>query len=130
MATLPASLLASLNRSETEALTTLATSPDPSEATPSMRSFADARLLSLTPTALTTLEELLSASDLKVRQAAATQILDRSPATRPAVATSLSGGLTLPTEAVTALLQGLGTLLSAVPPAKPIVADATIIDKE
>lgn len=111
---LPASLLSALHHAETEALGAIAPL-SPADSVPSMRAFADARLLSLTPQALTTVEELLTASDLKVRKDAALAILDRSPATKP-TATFGPSGISLPPAAVAALFQGLGTLLSNLGP--------------
>lgn len=81
----------------------------PSEATPLVKVAAERRLLSLTDRAITGVEDIMTNGQPKERLAASLAILDRSPATKPKDALT-AAGITLPPDAVAALITGLGSL--------------------
>lgn len=82
------------------------------------RTLADRLLLEATPSAIRTLRRVATSGDDKPAVAAASKILDKSPATRD-LGPSSSAGLTLPPEAFSALVSSLAALASAALQASP-----------
>ena len=91
------------------------------------RTYADRRLLHLTPRALDTLERLSSsAASEKAQLSAASEILRRSPATRDSL-DLLSSGSSLPLAALASLssaLSSMASAFSALAPASPATPTA------
>jgi hypothetical protein len=106
---LPPSLLSRLAADSTAASQAIAESPLP-EAVSTVRSTSDRRLLHLTGRALHTLDSLLEASDPKVRLAAASKVLDTSPATKPQSAAPTESAI--PVSAIQPLFSGLAALFA------------------
>lgn len=106
---LPPSLLNRLASDARAADAALAESPLP-EATQTVRSVSDRRLLHLTGRALTTMDTLLDASDPKIRLAAASKVLDTSPVTRPQTAGPQESAI--PISALQSLFSGLNGLFA------------------
>ena len=120
---IPISLLERLALDNRAVDMTLRTS-SPSEATPLVKDTADRRLLSLTDRAITGVEDIMLNGQPKERLAASLAILDRSPATKPKDALA-AAGISLPPDAVAALITGLGSLFGqmTVAPPKTVLND-------
>ena len=104
---MPLTLLNRLNQDLAHALT----DSTPADPTP-MLQYANSKLLSMTPKALGCLDRHMNSSDPKISLSAATQTLDRSPATRTLTLNRDSAPtLSLPASAIAELLRGLGTFL-------------------
>jgi len=127
VSSLPTSLLDRLALDNTHIETALIRST-PEEATPLVKESSQRRLLSLTDRAITGVEDIMMNGQPKERLAASLAILDRSPATQQK-SLSQDAGVTLPTAAVEALIQGLGNLFNNLP-RRPVAVspDATIQD--
>ena len=108
---LPPSLLSRLASDAAASIEAITSAPLP-DATATVRSTSERRLLHLTDKALTTVDTLLESYDPKVRLAAASKILDTSPATKPA-ATLLPQESSIPVAALKPLFEGLAKLFSA-----------------
>lgn len=94
------------------------------------RALADRLLIDATPLAVRTLRRIAESGDDKPAVAAASKILDKSPATRD-LGPASSLGLTLPPEAFTALVTALSSLASAAlqaPPSSPSAPSAPVSD--
>lgn len=107
---LPPSLLSRLATDSTAASLAIAEAPLP-EAVSTVRSTSDRRLLHLTGRALHTLDSLLEASDPKVRLAAASKVLDTSPATKPQATAPQEAAI--PISAIQPLFSGLAGLFAS-----------------
>lgn len=107
---LPPSLLSRLASDSTAASLAIAEAPLP-EAVSTVRSTSDRRLLHLTGRALHTLDSLLEASDPKVRLAAASKVLDTSPATKPQALSPQESAI--PVSAIQPLFAGLAGLFAS-----------------
>lgn len=107
---LPPSLLSRLASDARAADAAVAEAPLP-EAVSTVRSTSDRRLLHLTGRALHTLDSLLEASDPKVRLAAASKVLDTSPATKPSVSQPQESAI--PISAIQPLFAGLAGLFAS-----------------
>lgn len=120
---LPQALLSKLS-SEEDSLSLLLSSSPPSSLVPSYKDLSDRTLLSLTPKALSILDETMDSGLPKDRLASALAVLDRSPATKPSL--SLSSEPSIPLEALRSLLSGLSALMgspsSPSPPPDPLPA--------
>lgn len=110
MASLPSTLLSRLSE-DSAALTPLSLPSDLPSATRQVREYAQRKLLTLTPAALTRLGDLLDSSDEKISLGAITKVLEKSPATQ-AEATSLAAE-SLPPAAIEALAAALASFASA-----------------
>lgn len=91
------------------------------------RTLADRLLLEATPSAIRTLRRVATSGDDKPAVAAASKILDKSPATRD-LGPSASAGLTLPPEAFSALVSSLAALASAALQSAPSAPSAPAPD--
>lgn len=87
------------------------------------RTLADRLLIDATPLAVRTLRRVAESGDDKPAVAAASKILDKSPATRD-LGPSSSLGLTLPPEAFTALVTSLSSLATAALQSSPSTPSA------
>jgi hypothetical protein len=122
---LPPSLLERLALDNREVDLVLRTS-SPAEAIPLVKDTAERRLLSLTDRAITGVEDIMTNGQPKERLAASLAILDRSPATKPKDALA-AAGITLPPDAVAALITGLGSLFNAM---SPVAASPNIVTSQ
>lgn len=113
----PALALASRLASDEADLQASLSAPSPSGLAPSTlseaRTLADRLLIDATPLAVRTLRRVAESGDDKPAVAAASKILDKSPATRDLGPAGGSLGLTLPPEAFTALVTSLSSLATA-----------------
>lgn len=118
----PSTALASRLASDEDDLLSSLSVPSPSGLAPTTlseaRTLADRLLLEATPSAIRTLRRVATSGDDKPAVAAASKILDKSPATRD-LGPSASAGLTLPPEAFSALVSSLAALASAALQASP-----------
>ena len=112
---LPPSLLSRLASDSARATEAITSSPL-AEATQTVRAATDRRLLHLTDRALSTVNTLLECSDPKVRLAAASKILDTSPATKPSISGAQESAI--PIAAITPLFEGITKLLTSLAPAQ------------
>ena len=123
----PSAALASrLSSDEADLRTSLAMSPSPSPSPTTIseaRALADRILLDSTPLAIRTLRRVALSGDDKPAVAAASKILDKSPATRD-LGPGSSSGLTLPPEAFAALVSSLSSLAAAALSSSPAPAPA------
>ena len=103
----PIELLNKLN-TESEAINqSLSTLPS-SDSIGIVKQHAERKLLALTPKAIDTLDQGMDASQTKDRLAAASKVLDLSPATRPQVASF--GEQSIPLDAIKELMTGLSEM--------------------
>lgn len=118
----PSTALASRLAADEDDLRASLAAPSPSGIIPTTlseaRTLADRLLLEATPSAIRTLRRVATSGDDKPAVAAASKILDKSPATRD-LGPSSSAGLTLPPEAFSALVSSLAALASAALQASP-----------
>lgn len=123
----PALALASRLASDEADLRASLSAPSPSGLAPSTlseaRSLADRLLIDATPLAVRTLRRVAESGDDKPAVAAASKILDKSPATRD-LGPASSLGLTLPPEAFTALVTALSSLATAALQSSPSTPSA------
>lgn len=109
---LPPALLSRLRQDVSSLDESLASSSLP-DSVQTGRTYADRRLLHLTPRALDTLERLSSpAASEKAQLSAASEILRRSPATKDSL-DLLSSGSSLPAQVVSTLSSALSSMASA-----------------
>lgn len=118
---LPLSLLNRLDSDASAASAAVAQSPLP-EAVQTVRAVSDRRLLHLTSRALTSIDSLLDCSDPKIRLAAASKVLDTSPATRPSVVGPQESAI--PVSALAPLFSGLAGLFASLKPGAASPPDA------
>lgn len=127
----PSVALASRLASDEDDLLSSLSVPSPSGLTPSTlseaRTLADRLLLEATPSAIRRLRQIAISGDEKPAVAAASKILDKSPATRD-LGPSSSAGLTLPPEAFSALVSSLAALASAALQSAPSAPSAPAPD--
>ena len=81
---------------------------NPSDSAVAVKVHAERKLLALTPKAIDTLDEGMSAGLLKDRVVAAKEVLDRSPATRQQ--SLFSSEQTIPIEALKTILEGMANM--------------------
>lgn len=116
---LPQALLNRLNKDEQEAVK-LQARPDTTAAvaTPVVRELAEKKLLSMTIKALDTVDAVMDYGDPKERLAAATTVIDRSPATKQLLNTQPVQA-SVPDAAIQSLMTGLGKLFASMADFKP-----------
>jgi hypothetical protein len=113
-ASLPPALVSRLAKQEKEVSLSLATPLPALDSKQPAKDLADRTLLSLTPKALSTLDEAMDSGLTKDRIQAAKEVLDRSPATKPTLLESGTALPQLPPEAVTSLFSGLSRLFQGI----------------
>ena len=109
---LPESVLLRLHKDEVESAKQLSTGSLP-EAAQTVKQSAERKLLSITGKAIDTLEEVMDGAGPKERVAAATAILDRSPATKPQISNQPTEQA-IPLEAIKELFVGMGKMFGQV----------------
>lgn len=107
---LPSSLVERLRKDEVQA-NQLLTTGLLEEAVQTVKTSADRKLLSLTSKAVDTLEEVMDTSAPKERIAAATAILDRSPATKQNALAGQSEA-SIPLDALKGALEGMAKIFA------------------
>jgi hypothetical protein len=87
---------------------------NPSDSLPSVKVHAERKLLALTPKAIDTLDDGMNATTTKDRIAAATKVLELSPATR--VQTFFGSEQSVPVEALRSIFESMAKMFKAVQP--------------